>query len=70
MEEYIQELAQNDGVEDAGTIRYDSEDENKVQCIYPASKIKIDRVQFSIFELSILLRQWRGIWLLLMADRD
>lgn len=51
MEEYVQELAQNDGVEDAGTIRYDSEDENKVQCIYPASKIKIDRVQFSIFEL-------------------
>lgn len=51
MEEYIQELAQDDGVEDAGTIRYDSEDENKVQCIYPASKIKIDRVQFSIFEL-------------------
>ena len=51
MEEYVQELTQNDGVEDAGTIRYDSEDENKVQCIYPASKIKIDRVQFSIFEL-------------------
>ncbi len=51
MEEYIQELVQDDGVEDAGTIRYDSEDENKVQCIYPASKIKIDRVQFSIFEL-------------------
>ena len=51
MEEYIQELVLDDGVEDAGTIRYDSEDENKVQCIYPASKIKIDRVQFSIFEL-------------------
>ncbi len=51
MDEYIQELVQDDGVEDAGTIRYDSEDENKVQCIYPASKIKIDRVQFSIFEL-------------------
>lgn len=51
MEEYVQELTQNDGVEDAGTIRYDSENENKVQCIYPASKIKIDRVQFSIFEL-------------------
>ncbi len=51
MEEYIQELVQDDGVEDAGTIRYDSEDENKVQCIYPASKIKIDRVQFSVFEL-------------------
>ncbi len=51
MEEYIQELVQDDGVEDAGTIRYDSEDENKVQCIYPASKIKIDRVQFSIFDL-------------------
>lgn len=51
MVEYVQEAAQDDGVDDAGTIRYDSEDEDKAQCIYPASKIKIDRVQFSIFEL-------------------
>ena len=40
MEEYIQELVQDDGVEDAGTIRYDSEDENKVQCIYPGFQNK------------------------------
>lgn len=51
MEEFVQEATQDEGVDDAGTIRYDSEDEDKVQCVYPASKIKIDRVQFSIFEL-------------------
>ena len=65
MEEYIQELVQDDGVEDAGTIRYDSEDENKVQCIYPASKIKIDRVQFSIFELK---RRYDRGWICLDPD--
>lgn len=51
MEELVLELIQDDGVDDVGTIRYDSKDETKTQCIYPATSIKIDRVQFSIFEL-------------------
>lgn len=51
MEELVLEMTQDDGVDDVGTIRYDGNDETKVQCVYPATSIKIDRVQFSIFEL-------------------
>lgn len=51
MEELIQEIKEDDGVDDAGTI-YHNEDENEDgDSIYPAANIKIDPVQFSIFEL-------------------
>lgn len=42
----------DDGVDDAGTITYDdSDDVSEQNQIYPAKNIKIDRVQFSIYEL-------------------
>lgn len=41
-----------DGVDDAGTISYNKDSgEDETGVIYPARNIKIDRVQFSIFEL-------------------
>ncbi len=40
-----------DGVDDAGTISYNTDSEVTTDAIYPARNIKIDRVQFSIFEL-------------------
>ena len=40
-----------DGVDDAGTISINTDSETSSETIYPARNIKIDRVQFSIFEL-------------------
>lgn len=40
-----------DGVDDAGTISVNTDIESNTEIIYPARNIKIDRVQFSIFEL-------------------
>lgn len=40
-----------DGVDDAGTISVNTDIESYTETIYPARNIKIDRVQFSIFEL-------------------
>lgn len=45
------EIDDKDGVDDAGTISYDTDGEMGKETIYPARNIKIDRVQFSIFEL-------------------
>lgn len=46
-----QEWLAEDGVDDAGTISYNTDSEVTTDAIYPARNIKIDRVQFSIFEL-------------------
>ena len=46
-----QEWLAEDGVDDAGTISYNTDSEVITDAIYPARNIKIDRVQFSIFEL-------------------
>ena len=46
-----QEWQAEDGVDDVGTISYDTDREIHTEMIYPARNIKIDRVQFSIFEL-------------------
>ena len=46
-----QEWLVEDGVDDAGTISYNTDSEVTTDTIYPARNIKIDRVQFSIFEL-------------------
>lgn len=46
-----QEWLAEDGVDDAGTISYNTDSEVTTDTIYPARNIKIDRVQFSIFEL-------------------
>lgn len=52
MEEAKDWLEQDqDGVDDAGTISYNTNNEINAENIYPARNIKIDRVQFSIFEL-------------------
>lgn len=45
------EWEESDGVDDAGTISYNTDSAEEVETIYPAKNIKIDRVQFSIFEL-------------------
>lgn len=45
------EIDDKDGVDDAGTISYNTDGEMGEDTIYPARNIKIDRVQFSIFEL-------------------
>lgn len=45
------EIDDKDGVDDAGTISYNTDGEMEEETIYPARNIKIDRVQFSIFEL-------------------
>ena len=45
------EMEDTDGVDDAGTISYNTDSEIGAETIYPARNIKIDRVQFSIFEL-------------------
>ena len=49
--EMKKEWLAEDGVDDAGTISYNTDSETAVDTIYPARNIKIDRVQFSIFEL-------------------
>lgn len=51
MEEFIQENVDDDGVDDAGTISVGKGEERQQEEVYPATNIKIDRVQFSIFEL-------------------
>lgn len=45
--------ADDDGVDDVGTIQFgqDEEDSKEEEAIYPASNIKIDRAQYSIFEM-------------------
>lgn len=45
------EWEESDGVDDAGTISYNTDSAEETEAIYPAKNIKIDRVQFSIFEL-------------------
>lgn len=47
----LKKFCTEDGVDDAGTISYDKDSEEGTDVIYPARNIKIDRVQFSIFEL-------------------
>ena len=49
--EMEKEWLAEDGVDDVGTISYNTDSETAVDTIYPARNIKIDRVQFSIFEL-------------------
>ena len=49
--EMEKEWLAEDGVDDAGTISYNTDNEVTPDTIYPARNIKIDRVQFSIFEL-------------------
>lgn len=51
MEELIQEIKEDDGVDDAGTIYYNEDKNEDEDSIYPAANIKIDPAQFSIFEL-------------------
>lgn len=51
MEELMLEIKNDDGVDDAGTILIEGEKDDRVNEVYPAANIKIDRVQFSIFEL-------------------
>lgn len=51
MEELMLEIRNDDGVDDAGTILIAGEQDDSVNEVYPATNIKIDRVQFSIFEL-------------------
>lgn len=51
MEELIQKIENDDGVDDAGTIVIGGSEEQQQEELYPATNIKIDRVQFSIFEL-------------------
>lgn len=45
------EIDDKDGVDDVDTISYNTDREIGEETIYPARNIKIDRVQFSIFEL-------------------
>lgn len=51
MKEWIPEIEEDDGVDDAGTIRFNESKAEDEQCVYPTVNIKIDRVQFSVFEL-------------------
>jgi len=53
MEELVLETVEDDGVDDLGTIKPGQEEgEPEYEAgVYPASNIKIDRVQYSIFEL-------------------
>lgn len=50
-EKAYREEEYEDGVDDANTITYDTDRKGEQEFIYPAKNIKIDRVQFSIFEL-------------------
>lgn len=56
MEEVVLKTDEDDGVDDAGTISFgqveeEPERQGSEKGIYPASSIKIDRVQYSIFEM-------------------
>ena len=51
MEEWKQRTEDDGGVDDSGTIFPGSQSEHEPETIYPATNVKIDRVQFSIFEL-------------------
>ncbi len=56
MEEIVLKTDEDDGVDDAGTISFgqveeEPERQGSEKGIYPASSIKIDRVQYSIFEM-------------------
>ena len=46
-----EEWMAEDGVDDVGTISYNTDTDTITGTIYPTRNIKIDRVQFSIFEL-------------------
>lgn len=51
MIDWISEIEEEDGVDDAGTIRFDGNSAEVDQCVYPIVSLKIDRMQFSVFEL-------------------
>lgn len=51
MIDWISEIEEEDGVDDAGTIRFDVNSAQVDQCVYPIVSLKIDRMQFSVFEL-------------------
>ncbi len=51
MIDWISEIEEEDGVDDAGTIRFDANSAPVDQCVYPIASLKIDRMQFSVFEL-------------------
>lgn len=50
---FIQDIEENDGIDDAGTIGFGQEREEPIiaKGAYPVSGIKIDRVQFSVYEI-------------------
>lgn len=51
MQEEFELRDSDDGVDDVGTLDFSGEDKDNSDCVYPATSIKIDRVQFSIYEL-------------------
>ena len=51
MKNWSAEIEEDDGVDDAGTIRYDGMNTEAGRSVYPIVNIKIDRQQFSIFEI-------------------
>ncbi len=51
MKDWISEIEEEDGVDDAGTIRFDGNKIEMDQSVYPIVSLKIDRMQFSIYEL-------------------
>lgn len=51
MIDWISEIEEEDGVDDAGTIRFDGNSAEVDSCLYPIVSLKIDRMQFSVFEL-------------------
>lgn len=51
MKNWSAEIEEDDGVDDAGTIRYDENNTEAERSVYPIANIKIDRQQFSIFEI-------------------
>ena len=51
MKNWSAEIEEDDGVDDAGTIRYDGMNTEAERSVYPIVNIKIDRQQFSIFEI-------------------
>ena len=51
MIDWISEIEEEDGVDDAGTIRFNANNAQVDQCVYPIVSLKIDRMQFSVFEL-------------------
>ena len=52
--EWIQEIEESDGLDDAGTLVFGSEKEQKPQRVYPAAKIKIDRAELELRNFTLL----------------